>query len=59
MKIIDREYSCQWIGTSEEDKPVTGVADGSTFYEVDTGKTFILYSSTWYDTVVEPETDGE
>lgn len=36
------------IGLSTETKP-TGEVDGTTFYEVDTSKFFIIYNGTWYE----------
>lgn len=36
------------IGLSTETKP-TDEADGTTFYEVDTGAFFIYYEGTWYE----------
>ena len=36
------------IGLSEETKP-TDEVDGTTFYEVDTSKFFIIYNGTWYE----------
>lgn len=36
------------IGLAEETKP-TDEVDGTTFYEVDTSKFFIIYNGTWYE----------
>lgn len=36
------------IGLSSETKP-TDEVDGTTFYEVDTSKFFIIYNGTWYE----------
>lgn len=36
------------IGLSTETKP-TDEVDGTTFYEVDTSKFFIIYNGTWYE----------
>ena len=36
------------IGLSTEVKP-TDMADGTTFYEVDTGAFFIYYDGQWYE----------
>lgn len=36
------------IGLSNETKP-TNEVNGSTFYEVDTSKFFIIYNGTWYE----------
>ena len=42
------------IGLSTENKPLkaedgTVLASGTTFYEVDTGKFYILYKEQWYE----------
>ena len=49
------------IGLSTEEKPLTGekVVDGSTFYEVDTGKFFIFYKGTWYEQGAEETSNSE
>lgn len=39
---------------AEEDMPVAE-ADGTTCYEVDTGKFYIYYKGEWYEQGVEPE----
>lgn len=36
------------IGLSTETKP-TDEVDGTTYYEVDTSKFFIIYNGTWYE----------
>lgn len=36
------------IGLSTETKP-TNEVDGTTYYEVDTSKFFIIYNGTWYE----------
>lgn len=38
-----------FIGKSDEVKPIEDVGDGDTFYEVDTKKTYIYYDGTWYE----------
>lgn len=42
-------FRFDYLGLEAEAKPVaTSVADGSTFYEVDTGKLYLAYKGTWY-----------
>ena len=43
---IDR-FRCDLIGLSSEDKPEYATS-GTTFYEVDTQKLYIMYEGTWY-----------
>lgn len=38
---------CTIFGTSSETKPTTGIAFGSVFIEVDTGKAFLFNESTY------------
>ena len=38
-----------YIGKSTDVKPVEGVLNGETFYEVDTKKAYIFYDGGWYD----------
>ena len=38
-----------YIGKSTDDKPVTGVKNGETLYEVDTKKSYIFYNGEWYE----------
>lgn len=42
---------CTIFGTSSETKPTTGIAFGSVFVEVDTGKAFLFNeaNSTWVE----------
>lgn len=47
-------YVYDYLGLAEEDKPST-MADGSTFYEVDTGKLYLAYKGIWYDQSFETE----
>lgn len=43
-------FRFDYFGLSTEDKPLaTAVADGSTYYEVNTGKLYLAYKGTWYD----------
>lgn len=43
-------FRFDYLGLSSESKPVaTEVADGSTYYEVNTGKLYIAYKGNWYD----------
>lgn len=42
-------FRFDYLGLEAEGKPAaTSVADGSTFYEVDTGKLYLAYKGTWY-----------
>lgn len=41
------DFRGDFIGLSTEAKPNNEV-DGTTYYEVDTGKFYILYDGTWY-----------
>lgn len=42
-------FRFDYLGLEAEGKPAaTGVADGSTFYEVDTGKLYLAYKGNWY-----------
>lgn len=43
-------FRYDYLGLSSESKPTaTNVADGSTFYEVNTGKLWLAYKGEWYD----------
>lgn len=49
-------YTKGFIGSHEDTKPTQassslteGINNGDTFFEADTGKTFIFYEGTWYD----------
>lgn len=49
MNRIDRvSEKIDFIGLSTEEKQ-TDVANGSTFWEVDTSKFYIFYKGTWYE----------
>ena len=60
---MKNNYRFDLIGLSTEDKPTkmedgTILADGSTFYEVDTSEFYIFYRETWYkqgESSEEPE----
>lgn len=42
-------FRFDYLGLEEETKPdALKVADGSTFYEVDTGKLYLAYKGEWY-----------
>ena len=41
------------VGLDEEDKPTTGIENGTTFYTVDSHKLFIWYEGEWYDQEAE------
>ena len=50
MKRVDRTANnMDYVGLSSETKTITGIEDGSTFYEVDTSKLYIFYAGTWYE----------
>ena len=40
-----------FIGLSTEEKPNNNI-DGDTFYEVDTGKFYIMYKNQWYEQII-------
>ena len=42
----DGKKQVEIFGTSSENKPTTGIAFGSVFIEVDTGKAFLFNEST-------------
>lgn len=51
---MKNNYRFDLIGLSTETKPTkmedgTILADGSTFYEVDTSDFYILYNETWHE----------
>ena len=56
-KIDYLSNSKDFIGLSDEDKPTTNIGDGSTFYEVDTGKFYIYYKGEWYKQGEEQSVD--
>jgi hypothetical protein len=37
------------VGLSTEEKPTTGVEDGTTYYTVDTQELYIYYKGIWYN----------
>lgn len=37
-----------YIGLSSDEKPITDVVDGSTFFEVDTATGYIFYEGAWW-----------
>lgn len=37
-----------YIGLSTEPKPLNGVRNGETYYEVDTKNAYIFYKGQWY-----------
>jgi len=41
------EHQNKFIGLSSETKPTVNVLIGSTFYETDTGRTYIYTGITW------------
>lgn len=54
--IRQEAYTKGYVGSQDDDKPTTqqgslmdGVNNGDTFFEVDTGKTFMYYEGDWYD----------
>ena len=43
-------FRYDYLGLSSETKPdASSVADGSSFYEVNTGALYIAYKGTWYE----------
>lgn len=57
MRIVSEQYCADgkyirtYFGASTESKPTTGIADGSVYVEVNTGKAFLFNesSSTWVE----------
>lgn len=43
-------HKTEYIGFSTDTKKTEGIANGSTYHEVDTDKKFIFYCGTWYPT---------
>lgn len=43
------EWRIDIVILSTETKPTKGLLNGSTLYEVDTGKLYIYYKGTWYE----------
>lgn len=48
------QFRLDIVGLSTEEKPTTGIEDGTTYYTVDTQELYIYYKGTWYNQ--EPET---
>ncbi len=45
----------RWEGLSTDNKPTSGVSEGSTFKELDgTGKKFVYHNSDWQQDTTEP-----
>lgn len=50
MQRVDRTINnTDYIGLSTETKDTENIANGSTFWEVDTSKFFIFYNGVWYE----------
>lgn len=47
--MIGLNYRLDFVRLAGEEKPITGVEDGSTLYEVDTQVLYIFYKGTWYE----------
>lgn len=44
------KFRFDYLRLAEEEQPTaTKVADGSTLYEVDTGKLYLAYKGEWYE----------
>lgn len=52
------KWRLDFVKLADEDNPTDGVENGSTLYEVDTGKLYIYYKGTWYEQDAE-ETPSE
>lgn len=53
-------FRFDYLGLEAETKPsASSVADGSTFYEVDTGDLYLAYKGTWYLQKFEETTEEE
>ncbi len=44
----------RWEGKSTDNKPTSGVSEGSTFKELNTGKKFVYHNSDWEKDPTEP-----
>ena len=42
------QFRLDIVGLSTEDKPTTGIEDGTTYYTVDTQELYIYYKGNWY-----------
>ena len=49
----DGKKPYEYIGLSTDAKPMTGVPDGSTFTEIDSGLKFTFLSGAWHETAIE------
>ena len=50
LQVMDKMFGgVNYIGKSTEDKPVAGVKNGETLYEVDTKKSYIFYGGQWWE----------
>lgn len=48
--MIIYNFRYDYLGLSTETKPdASKLADGTTYYEVNTGKLWLVYNGTWYD----------
>lgn len=52
------KWRLDFVKLAAESNPTEGVENGSTLYEVDTGKLYIYYKGTWYEQDAE-ETPAE
>jgi hypothetical protein len=48
--VTTNQYSNNFVGLSDDDKPVSYIKNGSTFTEIDTGKTYMFDedSNSWF-----------
>ena len=52
-------FRYDYLGLSTETKPeASKIADGSTYYEVNTGKLYLAYKGVWYEQTFN-ESEGE
>lgn len=55
--MIGLNYRLDFVRLAGEEKPITGVEDGSTLYEVDTQVLYIFYKGIWYNQT-NPESEA-
>ena len=53
LKIAGIPYTRDFIGNSDDEKPTVGIPVGSSFYETDTGDTYIYDGEQWHNLTVE------
>lgn len=51
------KWRIDFVKLAAESNPTEGVENGSTCYEVDTGKLYIYYKGTWYEQDAEEQSE--